>query len=801
MDLDQKPIERGAHGETKDDFYMNEILDYGDVGHDILSLMAQSDSSSDPAADCAQRVTSIFPLIDTDFLEAMSVRHFYNTDAIVNSIIADMDQGKTYPRQKWLVAGAEHKPQNADGNVPFALEMPSEDASLEELELYLETLEKRVANSPKDLRDDNNYKPLARACLKERFRDLYTNFIDQIFRRNGCRLLPTYAAILDLKISPNRKKTKTPSNPKLGSLENLKQYKAQLSQPGQILAVDEYTIVLHIESVEERIARIKEIQDAADLLDLKEGSGFECGCCFTRVALRKVVHCNSDEEQHPFCVECVRSYAETQIGIRQCQLTCISMDGCEAIFGRTSWSKFLSPTTIVALEKIERQTALSGPGLENIFQCPHCEFMAEYPPIEEAPVFFCQNPGCSKESCRSCGRAGHGSDPCQTVAEDLRNPETARHLVEEAMSDALIRRCNKCQSPFLKEAGCNKMTCSVKTCRNTQCYVCGMDADYSHFYRAGEGKRAGPKCPLWDTEAETTKRYEKAIEEARKSTLESILDQNPFLKKDAHALDPNAHLSAKRPGRSAITKRYRPVRQPSLRGHPRPRPRLWAQIQQLEQEQNHQQELEQQQQVEQQQNQRLKQQQEEEDEEEQQQLEQQLEQQQQLMRLQLIPKQQRQQQQPPPYEPQPHLNFEFQTQPALQQEFQYHHLNLQPEFQWQMELEPQYQLHQQANFFQPFFPQQMMPFFAPMDAQIPLDPYIPVFQPLLPSVQTFAPQNNNVLPAQLPLPPIDLGPMNYGALGLGRMVPGQQLQDHTAYNMAHKFAGSRTNPIEIEDEE
>jgi hypothetical protein len=38
-----------------------------------------------------------------------------------------------------------------------------------------------------------------------------------------------------------------------------------------------------------------------------------------------------------------------------------------------------------------------------------------------------------------------------------------QHLVEEEMSKALIRNCpnEACKKPAIKEAGCNKMSCSV----------------------------------------------------------------------------------------------------------------------------------------------------------------------------------------------------------------------------------------------------------------------------------------------------------------------------------------------------
>jgi hypothetical protein len=56
---------------------------------------------------------------------------------------------------------------------------------------------------------------------------------------------------------------------------------------------------------------------------------------------------------------------------------------------------------------------------------------------------------------------------------------SAKHIVEEAMTKAFVRKCNKCQKPFLQEDGCNKMKCP---CGNTQCYVCSANIeDYLHF--------------------------------------------------------------------------------------------------------------------------------------------------------------------------------------------------------------------------------------------------------------------------------------------------------------------------------
>jgi len=42
-------------------------------------------------------------------------------------------------------------------------------------------------------------------------------------------------------------------------------------------------------------------------------------------------------------------------------------------------------------------------------------------------------------------------------------------VVEKAMSKAFVRSCNRCKTEFIKESGCNNVTCYQ--CHNTQCYI------------------------------------------------------------------------------------------------------------------------------------------------------------------------------------------------------------------------------------------------------------------------------------------------------------------------------------------
>ena len=92
------------------------------------------------------------------------------------------------------------------------------------------------------------------------------------------------------------------------------------------------------------------------------------------------------------------------------------------------------------------------------------------------------------------------------------------------MSAALIRHCNKCKQPFVKEHGCNKMTCPH--CNNVQCYVCSKSVrDYQHFDQGGRGNRTAT-CPLHDN---MEARHEREVKEAADEAMAKVQAQNPAI--------------------------------------------------------------------------------------------------------------------------------------------------------------------------------------------------------------------------------------------------------------------------------
>jgi len=107
------------------------------------------------------------------------------------------------------------------------------------------------------------------------------------------------------------------------------------------------------------------------------------------------------------------------------------------------------------LAQLQQEKDIRDAGLDDLEDCPFCEYKAIMPPIEEDFEFRCANPECEKISCRRCKAISHIPVTCEEHAKD--NTINSRHKIEEAMTAALVRSCNKCKKQFIKDYGCNKV--------------------------------------------------------------------------------------------------------------------------------------------------------------------------------------------------------------------------------------------------------------------------------------------------------------------------------------------------------
>ncbi|GAA5980301.1 hypothetical protein JCM5350_000936 [Sporobolomyces pararoseus] len=248
----------------------------------------------------------------------------------------------------------------------------------------------------------------------------------------------------------------------------------------------------------------------------KSGKAKECQCCFDNVALANTVTCAKD---HIFCKECAIRNASHGIGDQQYTLPC--MTECDALFPPTKYKEWLPEKMRATLERLqaEKELEMAFEGVEGFEKCPFCPF-AMYIENENERLFTCLNKEeCGKVSCRKCKKAGHVPLTCEEADRESRMGGI--HAVEDAMAEAMIRSCPKCQLRYYKGEACNKITCSK--CGTISCYICqAIVKDYTHFDQSAPGSINGisSKCPLWD---DTEVRHFNEVEEARKKA-QSTLD-------------------------------------------------------------------------------------------------------------------------------------------------------------------------------------------------------------------------------------------------------------------------------------
>ncbi|KAI1821645.1 hypothetical protein F4861DRAFT_446107 [Xylaria intraflava] len=502
---------------------------------ELIVLDSDSPEPVDPAQDdifhneasCKDDVRLIFPNICPDYLTQLALEHNYESDAVITAILDKQEQGVGYPTQH-AIGPHSRKRKRGDGSDP------DEDSEGEGGDRYPESVRsiklkiathEYVANTA-----SSKYLALARVLISQDFPLVPQNTIRNFLLENGGSLFETYTA-MDEKLRNSGEGMPWVEKKTLSR-------KIDEFAPDKISSLDmtRYNAEEQAALTEFKAARdLRAVKDAKIMAEAEERENFiqaqaenqtsDCGICFEECALNCMVPCEG-EPMHWFCRSCLKHQAESQIGMSKYELTCMSMDGCSAGFSQTRRALFLDKKLTVALDRIEQEAVLRMAGIENLETCPFCPYAAEYPPAEVDKEFRCENPQCKQVSCRLCRKETHIPKSCAEAEAD--RGLDARHVLEEAMSEALIRRCNNCKNPFVKQDGCNKIKCTK--CNTLQCDVCRQTIkDYTHFNDQRRGGKAG-RCPLFDQSEE---RYEKEVSKAEVETRKKVVEENPGMDEEA----------------------------------------------------------------------------------------------------------------------------------------------------------------------------------------------------------------------------------------------------------------------------
>ncbi|KAK3986544.1 hypothetical protein QBC44DRAFT_139124 [Cladorrhinum sp. PSN332] len=472
---------------------------------------AQQQISEENKAACEEAVIACFPDICRDYVKIAALEHNWNAEQLINHILEKQENGNSYPKR---ISTLKRK-------------------RTEEVEDNEEAIRRKFdnvnpVNHPRGSEYYARYTATAKVLLKKAFPQLYAGDVEKLLKENNNRIYPTFLACDKActdAVNPNppfrikQYAHKADPEPEAPFLET--------ATDGGKDAIEEFRAARTV--VQTRLVKEAEVKrlEREELDNIErarqDGTLFECGCCCDEFAVNRMVQCNG-EPFHSFCRYCARRQAETQVGLSKYELACMDTSGCTAGFDNDQRELFLDEKLTIALDRIEKEAVLRMAGIENLESCPNCPYAAEYPPIEVNKEFKCENPDCGKIICRHCRQDTHIPKTCEEAARDTGH--SARRVIEEAMSAALIRECNRCGTPFIKEAGCNKMTCTRNGCHNVQCYVCSKSCDYTHFDDTGRGGRTG-NCPLFDrVEERHQEEVNTAMEEARKK----VTEENPDVK-------------------------------------------------------------------------------------------------------------------------------------------------------------------------------------------------------------------------------------------------------------------------------
>ncbi|KAF3911915.1 hypothetical protein ABW21_db0207934 [Orbilia brochopaga] len=461
--------------------------------------------------ECLAALLALFPDIDSQYVRAKYEEHIWNEGVNVIELLVDLvlDAQGNYP-----------KIQREGGPVKRKRERSPSEMTAEELD-HKYNYSQRVYPGPA-------YVNLSRKHLRNAFPFIPATTIDAELQKSRNFLFPAYKKLAQEEAGYDKahvKPYKKLGRPRKAVIDDI------LLREGERLGMDEHTSLLDEFAAAQRIYMHLTVKSNVDTgasgsIELMEGSAdealFECGCCFGEVTFLQLTQCS---DGHLFCLDCGRRNAETEIGQQKYKLVCMDASGCKKEFPIQEVKRFCDEKMLEALERLEQRDVLRKAEIDGLSECPFCDFAAILPPVEADREFRCQNPDCMKVSCRLCDKETHIPLTCEEKAKEENS--SLRRNVEEAMTEALLRKCGKCGLPYVKESGCNKIVCS--RCSAINCYLCSkVIKDYKHFNDVNRGGKSG-NCLLFDN---TDERHHNEVQAAEQAAINKIRAENPDISEE-----------------------------------------------------------------------------------------------------------------------------------------------------------------------------------------------------------------------------------------------------------------------------
>ena len=219
-------------------------------------------------------------------------------------------------------------------------------------------------------------------------------------------------------------------------------------------------------------------------------TSYNCNCCGDSFDKLLLVSCHNNPS-HILCHECFIRHIDLQIESTNASLDCVfhPNDKCNGLYdlqkikfvikSDDKFEKYIKYVEQSELHKIS--------GIVSNFQCcPHCsKFGLEIDDQVNKLKIICQN--CSNYWCNLCRKEYHEIENCYYLTQ---SPNTKiidnLHIINNIIAEIITKskmNCPHCKTKYIKEDGCNLITCSK--CKCYSCYICNekiFDNDKGNHY-------------------------------------------------------------------------------------------------------------------------------------------------------------------------------------------------------------------------------------------------------------------------------------------------------------------------------
>ncbi|CAG0894515.1 unnamed protein product [Darwinula stevensoni] len=420
-------------------------------GRNDLDLIVPENANSMPDGQDLKRdqqltlLLGMFPDCDPEYLK-MKCDECNYCDNALQVVVQDMLDQQNYPhcKQAHLHKSLDLKSKYSDMSLHEFLDLVDDP-----LDFFYRT----------DRPATPAYVNLTTAYLKKNFPYHTVREIEKLMRENRSLLAPTVKAIRNGNFE--LRKTRRPAS--------------EVHEPHETDEnfLKELTFLRFEAGIQDYFALQRDVRENEKREARKTGSLLECPiCCDDELIYLDMEAC---PEGHTFCGSCVKRHVNEQVGQGRVDFPCLDVS-CSALFDYRTLAKLMKPSVMSRILKQKQAEEIKAADIPCLECCPFCDFAMIVEDSNEK-LFRCLNPECMKESCRLCKEPSHIPLRCDEVEKEAE--VQARTYLENEMSESIIRECHKCHKRFMKEEGCNKMTCS---CGASMCYVCKKPGvGYDHF--------------------------------------------------------------------------------------------------------------------------------------------------------------------------------------------------------------------------------------------------------------------------------------------------------------------------------